>query len=175
MKAFLLPIFAFLLNSDQRPKIQVVQNGWLIYRYGDSLAFLPIKNQSIVPTYKNFFTEEKGDGQRMNNNYSAPPKLMLAKIIPIKMYDFDLKKVKKVKFYIQPVKYIYEADDMISDTADYQHGVMGWSFQMNGKRVDLNVFQFWNRSGDVYYLNTQDSVFALRGGRRHNIVIYPPH
>src|SRR5215216_970597 len=138
MKIFFLALISLLLKADQQKKITIVQKGWLVYRYGDNLAFLPIKNQSVTPTYENFFTEEKGDGQRMNNSYSAPPKLLNAKFLPIDVYNFDSTTQKdtfagKVRFYIQPVKHVYETERLEADTADYEHGVMGWTFQLRGK------------------------------------------
>jgi hypothetical protein len=180
MKFFLLVLISFFLQTDQQKKITVVQKGWLVYRYGDNLAFLPIKNQAVTPTYENFFTEEKGDGQRMNNSYSAPPKLLIARELPVGIYNYDSKVQKdtfagKTKFYIQPVKHVYETKNLETDTADYEHGVLGWKFQIKGKPVQLRVFYFMNRFGTIYYLNKQDSLFAAKGGRRKNIEIYPPH
>jgi hypothetical protein len=180
MKIFFFALIYLLLKADQQKKIPIVQKGWLVYRYGDNLAFLPIKNQAVTPTYENFFTEEKGDGQRMNNSYSAPPKLLIAKQLLVGVYNYDSISQKdtfagKAKFYIQPVKYVYETDDFKADTADYEHGIMGWTFQMEWKPVQHRVFYFMNRSGTIYYLNKQDSILAAKGGRRKDIEIYPPH
>ncbi|RYF81202.1 MAG: hypothetical protein EON98_12670 [Chitinophagaceae bacterium] len=180
MKFFLLLLISLFLQTDQRKKITVVQKGWLVYRYGDNLAFLPIKNQAVTPTYENFFTEEKGHGQRMNNSYSAPPKLLIARELTVGIYNYDSKMQKdtfagRTKFYIQPVKHVYETEDLKADTADYGHGVMSWTFQIKGKPVQHTFFYFMNRSGTIYFLNKQESLFAAKGGRRRNIEIYPPH
>jgi len=181
MKGLLLLFISFFLKSDFQKQITITKKGWLVYRYGDNLAFFPIKNKAVTPTYENFFTEEKEDGQRMNPNHSAPPKLLIAKQLPIGVYDFDTlirkeKYVGKEKFYIQPVKYVYVAESLASDTADYENGVMGWTFQIKGKPVPHKIFHYMlNRGGQIYYLNKQDSLFSEKGGRRKNIEIYPPH
>jgi hypothetical protein len=172
-------IFVSLLISIHgycQKKDTITQKGWLIYRYGDLLAFLPLANQSKTPTYKNFLTEEKGDGQRMNNNYDAPSKLLNAKKIALTTYKYEGKSDKytvlgRRKFYVQPVKYTYEFD--AKDTADDLAG--GWYFRVNGKPQYHYVYYFMFRSGIVSFLNRSDSLLAERGGRRKNIKIYPPH
>src|SRR5688572_4354470 len=119
MKTFLFVILLFCLKAHSQEKIIVTQKGWLIYLYGDKIAFLPIKDQTKTPTYKNFFSELKGDGQKMTNNYSAPPKLLLAKKIKIDIYDYDSKMngykfVNRSTFYIQPVNYVFKEESSYS-------------------------------------------------------------
>jgi hypothetical protein len=125
MKNLFIIIFVFSLKVDCQNKVAVTQKGWLVYRYGDMLAFLPIKDQSKTPTYANFFTEDKDYGQRMNNSYSAPPKLLIAKTFFINSYQRD-SLMGRFKYYIQPVRYIYHVESLEEDTADYEVG--GWTF-----------------------------------------------
>ncbi len=178
MKHFFILFFILSLKSPSQDKIPVTQKGWLVYRHGDMLAFLPLKDQSKTPTYTNFFTEDKGYGQRMNNCYSAPYKLLIAKTFLINTYEYNLKSkgdslLGRFKYYIQPVKYIYNVESIEKDTADYSAG--GWTFLINGKLAYYPVFHFIERSGKIHFLNYSDSIFAKKGGRRKTISIYPPH
>ena len=178
MKLLFIILFLIALEANCQSKITVVQKGWLVYRHNDMLAFLPIKDQAKTPTYTNFFTEEKGEGQRMNNNYSAAPKLLIAKTFLTNSYGYGKETRRyvvdgKYKFYIQPVKYVYEIENVDSDTADYCVG--GWVFKINGKVTVNPVYSFVERTGEVQFLNKTDSIFAKRGGRRKTISIYPPH
>lgn len=179
-----LLVSIFILCSivgNAQEKVTLSQKGWLLHSPGDCLAFLPIKDQTKTPTYKNFFTEDKGDGQRMNNNYSAPPKLLIAKTFKIKEYRYDFKNkidtfFNKSKFYIQPIRLEYQLDNIEADTTDYQNGGCFWRFRINGKYIEHTGYYFSERSnGVVYYLNKNDSLFAIKGGRRKDISIYPPH
>ena len=87
MKNLFIVLFIFSLKGNSQNKVTVTQKGWLVYRYGDMFAFLPLKDQSKTPTYTNFFIEDKGYGQRMNNSYSAPPKLLIEKTFLINTYE----------------------------------------------------------------------------------------
>ena len=178
MRFFCIIFFFVSLKVDCQSTVTITQKGWLVYRYGDLLAFIPIKDQFKTPTYTNFFTEDKGEGQRMNNNYSAPPKLLIAKTFLINTYDYNVALqldtiVCKFKYYIQPVKYVYEVKSTEKDTADYMAG--GWTFLINGKPTFYPVYHFAERSGEIQFLNMNDSMFAKKGGRRKTISIYPPH
>lgn len=175
-------LYSFLLlltfHLDKKTKLTVTQKGWLVYRHSDMLAFLPIKDQNKTPSYDNFLTEEKGDGQRMNNYSSAPPKLLIAKIFMLDIYHYDpaLKidtLAGKARFYIQPVTYIYEVERPEIDTADFLAG--GWTFPIKGRPIFHPVYYFNERSGEIRFLNKKDSLFAAQGGRRRSIEIYPPH
>lgn len=178
MKNLFIIFFVFSLKADCQNKVTVIQKGWLIYRYGDMLSFLPIKDQSKTPTYANFFTEDKGYGQRMNNSHSEPPRLLIAKTFLINTYESNMKSkrdslVGRFKYYIQPVKYIYNVESLEKDTADYS--AAGWTLLINGKLTYYPVFYFMERSGEIHFLNSSDSLFAKRGGRRKTISIYPAH
>lgn len=176
---YLIIISLFLsVRGECQNKATVTQKGWLVYRYGDLLAFLPLKDQSKTPTYSNFLLEEKGDGQRLNNMYHAPAKLLIAKTFWINTYQYDPKSKKdtlvgKFKYYIQPVKYTYTVESLEKDTTDYPAG--GWTFKIKGKTTFTPVWHFMERSGDILFLNKSDSLFAKKGGRRKDIEIYPPH
>ena len=177
--SFLFMFYFFSANSQN--KVQLFQNGWLLYNYGSCLAFFPIKDQSKIPTYKNFFSEEKGDGQRMNNSYTAPPKLLIAKKYRVKSYQYDFKKkgynfTGKKTYYIQPAKLEYYLDNISADTTDYQNGGCFWTFLIKGKYVEHNAYHFTERNSPVIYFQTKnDSLFAKNGGRRKDISIFPPH
>jgi len=153
MKYLIVILLLLGIKGECQNKIAVTQKGWHVYRYGDLLAFLPLKDQSKTPTYSNFLLEEKGDGQRLNNMYHAPAKLLIAKIFWIDTYQYDSNSKK--------------------DTTDYLAG--GWTFRINGKSTFTPVWHFMERSGDILFLNRSDSLFAEKGGRRKNIEIYPPH
>ncbi len=178
MKLLFGILVLLILHPGNKVKPTFTQKGWLVYRHYDMLAFLPLKDQSKTPTYDNFLTEEKGEGQRMNNLYSAPPKLLIAKIFMLDMYNYDpvLQKdtlAGKFRFYIQPVTYIYEVERAEIDTADFFAG--GWTFMIKGHPVFHPVYYFNERSGEIRFLTKKDSLFAERGGRRKSIEIYPPH
>ena len=114
----------------------------------------------------------------MNSSYSAPPKLLIAKTFLITTYEFGTKTqsdtlVHKSNFYIQPVKYLYQVNDVKKDTAEFISG--GWTFKLNGKTTFCPVYYFNQRIGEIHFLSKSDSLFASRGGRRKTIEIYPPH
>jgi hypothetical protein len=174
--------FIFFLFANFRAytqgKVTITQKGWLVYKHGDLLAFLPIKDQSKTPTYSNFFTENKGEGERMNNSNSAPPKLLIAKTFFINTYKYDSLKsidtlVGKYEFYIQPVKYVYQVENIECDTAEFMTG--GWTLKLNSKTRFCPVYYFDHRIGEIQFLNKSDSLFASKGGRRKQLEIYPPH
>ena len=170
---YLLIVWAGFVSFQT--KLTMTKAGWLIYRYGENVAFFPIKDQRKVPTYANFLTEEKEDGERMNGNYSAPPKLLIAKQMTLSVSDGAGKPLRKLKFYIQPVKYVYQVNNELSDTTNPEMNAGGWIFQLNGKMIVHPVYHPWERSGSIHYLTKEDSIFAQKGGRRKNIKIYPPH
>ena len=181
MKLLLSFFILCSIRGNAQDRITLSQKGWLLHSPGYCLAFLPIKDQTKTPTYKNFFTEDKGDGQRMNNSYSAPPKLLIAKTYWIKDYRYDFNNKRdtffgKSKFHIQPVRLEYKLDNIKDDTTDYKNGGCFWRFFINGRYIEHSGYYANNRrSGVVYFLNKSDSMFAQRGGRRKNISIYPPH
>lgn len=181
MKLLISFFVLWSMAGNAQDKVTLTQKGWLLYDYNYCLAFLPIKDQTKIPTYKNFFTEEKGDGQRMNNSYSAPPKLLIAKKYRIKEYKYDFINKKDTffnssKYYIQPVRLEYKLDNSKADTTDYSNGGCFWRFLINGKYVEHRAYYFNDRSNSVvHFLNVSDSLFALSGGRRKSIRIYPPH
>jgi hypothetical protein len=180
MKTILILFLLAGSRGNSQQKVTITKYGWLAYTYFDDLAFFPIKDQSKVPTYKNFFSEEKDDGQRMNNSNSAQEKLLISKIFKIRTYEHDFKHNKdtfagKRKFYIQPVKYVYQTENTSADSSDHENGFRTWTFLINNKPTIHWIYKFNHRSGRIYYLNTKDSLFAQRGGRRKEISIYPPH
>lgn len=176
----ILVLFVFANGSSfSQTKDTITVKGWLIYQQDYLLAFFPLKNQSKNPSYKNFLTEEKGPGEKMNGNYSAPPKLLIAKKVRLPVYEYNYKNGKdsligKREFYIQPVKYIYEVKDKTSDTVNYDMGAGGWRFPVNGKPTEHWAYYFFGRSGEIFYLTQKDSLYAAKGGRRKTISIYPP-
>ncbi len=178
----LVIIFAFSFYSANAQKdVELTQNGWLLYNKGYCLSFFPIKDQSKTPTYKNFFTEEKGDGQIMQGLYTAPPKLLIAKKHKIKNFRYDYNKNKyyttgKFQFYIQPVQLKYSLNSIAADTLDFEKRGCFWTFLINNQYSQHNAYYFSERrSPEIFFLNKKDSIYAQNGGRRKDIIIDPPH
>ena len=134
MKMFSILLILATLVPLPQDRHTVTKKGWLVYHYGDQLAFFALKDQSRQPTYRNFFTEEKQDGERMNGNYSAAEKLLIAKTYWIDTYEPGSgpgkgTRARTYQFYIQPVKYLYEVDDLKGDSTDHvPNGAGGWAF-----------------------------------------------
>ena len=159
-----------VLMDSTYSETTVVQNGWLFYEHGKTLAFFPIQNQSNLPTYENFLTETKDYGQRLNDTISALDKIILAKQLYIDVYENE-EHLSKKQFFIQPVKYTYKIVGDKPDTTDYYIDRMGWTLILEGKRVAHRIFDFDHR-GIFDFLNKQDSISASQGGRNKNIKVY---
>lgn len=168
------------INSYAQSQDKITLKGWLIYQQDYLLAFFPIKDQTMTPTYENFLKEDKREGERMNGNNSASIPLLIAKKLKLPIYDYNVEPGKEMKqvrreFYVQPVKYVYSISDITADTTTHDYMTGGWLFSINEKPVGHWVYHFPNRSGEIMFLNHKDSVFAQGKGRRNSISIYPPH